>query len=150
MKYTIPFLMVILTMSFFACKKKKDDTSPAPEIQRLAASFTGMKTWRTSYTYIIHAWPTDRDTTVFGTESFAVSYVKGDTISILDSKLWFDSSEGDSSSRFVLRYKGYEPRSGHPFNSSASFVHTPSGDTIYYSYNISGFGSASGGSYVTP
>lgn len=149
MKYAIPFLMVILTMSFFACKKKKDNDTPAPEVQRLAASFTGMKTWRYKSSYIVSHSP-DRDTTVYGTRSFAVSYVKGDTINIDGNKLWFDFSDGDSSSRFALHYKGYQSYYGPIVRYSASFVHTLSGDTISYSKSDVHFGVRNLDDYATP
>ncbi len=149
MKYTIPFLMVILTMSFFACKKKKNNDTPAPEVQRLPASFTGMKTWRYSSTYIVSHAP-DRDTTVYGTTDFDVNYLKGDTVLIKGHRLLFKSTEGDSSSRFVLNYQGMESPTGPLHVYSASFIHTPSGDSIYYSGEVSGFGISSGSSYVTP
>jgi hypothetical protein len=82
MKYSIPFLMVVLTTILFACKKKKDDTSPAPEVKRPAASFTGMKKWRYAHTYGTSFNYPYTDNTITGTTSCAVSYAKGDTINI--------------------------------------------------------------------
>lgn len=151
MKYTIPFLMVILTMSFFACKKKKDNDTPAPEVQRLAASFTGMKTWRYSYTNrtSFDNNPATYSTTT-GTISFVVKYVKGDTISIDGNKLWYISSEGDSSTRFVLNYKGFASHYGPTTKYSASFVHSPSGDTIFCSDTTISINNWNWNNYVTP
>lgn len=150
MKYTIPFLMVILTTILFACKKKKDSDTPAPEVQRLAASFTGMKTWRYSYTYRTSFNNPITDTTITGIISFAVKYVKGDTISIDGNKLWYISSEGDSSTRFVLKYKGFAAHYGPTTSYSASFVHTPLGDTIFCSDETVSINNWSRNSYVTP
>ncbi len=123
-------------LSICACKKHKDST-PA---SRLPASFTGMKTWRDA----------DQPSSTYRYQ-FAVKTSGKDEVIINGNTVVYRSTDSLKAG-YILKYEGGPPRgtaiAGH---SSATFIHTSTGDTIYYEEEADNIGRPSAGSnYVTP
>jgi len=132
MKYATLLILAIYCLFVYSCKKKKD-AAPA---SRLPASFTGMKTWRRA-----------TDPTSPTRYQFAVTTQGKDTVTIEGRGLYYQSTV-TTNTGYILKYRSSLPMAGY---SSATFIHTTNGDTIYYGWEHSDLGGHTViASYVTP